>query len=375
MSKIMKPNIIFVLLDGARWDRLSVSPDFMKLTKEGTLLNNVTTAIPYTIGSINATFSGMYGKENGIDAYYKMFKLKNSVKILPEIFQANGYFTACDLLTDKIITSRGFNIHQAHDEYKDDLTIRHPNFIKQCLEKANEKPLFLFLYFSRTHTVTVSDVLKKYKWNDKSFYERKNQNLKRYDGVFNEAGRYMKIILNTIKELQIYDNTIIIFFSDHGTGVGERFGERNYGSFTYEETIRTFYLFISKQIKKGQISENLRATIDIFPTILDLTKIDNNFERPGESFAEYLLGKSNYLKEKTHTFSETGALHGPYPSPNEPNVFCIKTPQFKLMYLRTLDEWRLFDLENDPNELNNIYDQDLSIRSELQDRITKWIDR
>ena len=78
MSKIMKPNIIFILLDGARWDRLSVSPDFMKLTKEGTLLNNVTTAIPYTIGSINVTFSGMYGKENGIDAYYKMFKLKNS---------------------------------------------------------------------------------------------------------------------------------------------------------------------------------------------------------------------------------------------------------------------------------------------------------
>ena len=375
MSKIMKPNIIFILLDGARWDRLSVSPDFMKLTKEGTLLNNVTTAIPYTIGSINVTFSGMYGKENGIDAYYKMFKLKNSVKILPEIFQDNGYFTACDLLTDKIITSRGFNIHQAHDEYKDNLTIRHPNFIKQCLEKANEKPLFLFLYFSRTHTVTVSDVLKKYKWNDKNFYERKNQNLKRYDDVFNEAGRYMKIILNALKELQIYDNTIIIFFSDHGTGVGERFGERNYGSFTYEETIRTFYLFISKQIKKGQISENLRATIDIFPTILDLAKIDNNFERPGESFAEYLLGNSSDLKEKTHTFSETGALHGPYPSPNEPNVFCIKTPQFKLMYLRTLDEWRLFDLENDPNELNNIYDQDLSIRSKLQDRIMKWIDR
>ena len=371
----MKPNIIFILLDGARWDRLSVSPDFMKLTKEGTLLNNVTTAIPYTIGSINVTFSGMYGKENGIDAYYKMFKLKNSVKILPEIFQDNGYFTACDLLTDKIITSRGFNIHQAHDEYKDNLTIRHPNFIKQCLEKANEKPLFLFLYFSRTHTVTVSDVLKKYKWNDKNFYERKNQNLKRYDDVFNEAGRYMKIILNALKELQIYDNTIIIFFSDHGTGVGERFGERNYGSFTYEETIRTFYLFISKQIKKGQISENLRATIDIFPTILDLAKIDNNFERPGESFAEYLLGNSSDLKEKTHTFSETGALHGPYPSPNEPNVFCIKTPQFKLMYLRTLDEWRLFDLENDPNELNNIYDQDLSIRSKLQDRIMKWIDR
>ena len=372
---VSKPNVIFVLLDGARWDRVNVSNDFQEICKEGTLLNNVTTAMPYTIGSINVTFSGLYGKDNGVDAYYNVLKLKEGIKNLPVIFKKEGYFTACDLLHERILANRGFDVHQSHDEFSDDLKLKHPSFIKQCLEKASGKPLFLFLYFSKIHTVTVSDVLKKYEWNDKKFYEKKDENLKRYDNTFIEVGKYMKTFLDTLKELQIYDNTIIIFFSDHGTGVGERFGERNYGSFTYEETIRTFYLFISKQIKKGQISENLRATIDIFPTILDLAKIDNNFERPGESFAEYLLGNSSDLKEKTHTFSETGALHGPYPSPNEPNVFCIKTPQFKLMYLRTLDEWRLFDLENDPNELNNIYDQDLSIRSKLQDRIMKWIDR
>ena len=62
----------------------------------------------------------------------------------------------------------------------------------------------------------------------------------------------MKTFLDTLKELQIYDNSIIIFFSDHGTGIGERFSERNYGSFTYEETIRTFHLFISKDIKKSR---------------------------------------------------------------------------------------------------------------------------
>ena len=45
--------------------------------------------------------------------------------------------------------------------------------------------------------------------------------------------------------------------------------------FTYEETIRTFHLFISKDIKKGRISEKLRDTIDIFPTILDLAKINS----------------------------------------------------------------------------------------------------
>jgi len=86
------PNIIMVLLDGARWDRIEKSPHFVNLMEEGTLLNNVNTAIPYTIGSVNVIFSGLYGKDNGIDAYYKMFRLKDSVKILPEMLQEKGYF-------------------------------------------------------------------------------------------------------------------------------------------------------------------------------------------------------------------------------------------------------------------------------------------
>ena len=82
-----------------------------------------------------------------------------------------------------------------------------------------------------------------------------------------------KKIKDTIEELGISQNTIIIFFTDHGTGIGERFGERNYGSFTYEETIRTFYHFIGNEIKNGKFSDSLLSTIDIFPTILELEKV------------------------------------------------------------------------------------------------------
>ncbi len=82
----MKPNIIFVLLDGSRFDKTEISPEFMKLLSKGTFVNNVTTAMPYTFGAINAIFSGLYGKDNGVDAYYKMFRLKDSVKILSEMY-------------------------------------------------------------------------------------------------------------------------------------------------------------------------------------------------------------------------------------------------------------------------------------------------
>ena len=371
----MKPNVIFILLDGARWDRLNESKEFQDVCKKGTILNNVSTAMPYTIGSINVTFSGLFGKENGIDAYHKMLRLKKSIKNLPEIFQSQGYFTACDILTKNIIPNRGFNIHQTHNEFKDDLTKRHPNFVKQCLKESNGKPLFLFLYFSKLHTVTVSDVLKKYEWDEKEFYDNKDKNLSRYDDAFKEVGKYTKLITDELEKLNLKENTILVFFSDHGTGIGERFGERNYGSFTYEETIRTFFLFISNDIQKNCASNTLRATVDIFPTILDLAKIELEFDRPGKSFSKYLLKDENELKESLYTFSETGAVQGPWPSPEECNVFCIKSPTHKLMYLKTPNEWLFFDLQNDPYETSNIFTGNSEIEKKMKEKLIGWINR
>ena len=371
----MKPNVIFILLDGARWDRLNESKEFQDVCKKGTILNNVSTAMPYTIGSINVTFSGLFGKENGIDAYHKMLRLKKSIKNLPEIFQSQGYFTACDILTNNIIPNRGFNIHQTHNEFKDDLTKRHPNFVKQCLKESNGKPLFLFLYFSKLHTVTVSEVLKKYEWDEKEFYDNKDKNLSRYDDAFKEVGKYTKLITDELEKLNLKENTILVFFSDHGTGIGERFGERNYGSFTYEETIRTFFLFISNDIQKNCASNTLRATVDIFPTILDLAKIELEFDRPGKSFSKYLLKDENELKESLYTFSETGAVQGPWPSPEECNVFCVKSPTHKLMYLKTPNEWLFFDLQNDPYETNNIFTGNSEIEKKMKEKLIGWINR
>ena len=131
----MKPNVFFVLLDGSRWDRTSISSEFLDLQKKGTFVNNVTTAAPYTFASMNVIFTGKYGKENGVDGYYKMFRLKDSVDFLPELFKKNGYFTICDLISDKVISSRGFDNYSSHNEYKDDLISKHTKLIKKSFLK------------------------------------------------------------------------------------------------------------------------------------------------------------------------------------------------------------------------------------------------
>ena len=56
----MKPNIIFILLDGARWDRLKISQEFTELQNYGTMIDNVTATVPYTFSAMNVIFTGLY---------------------------------------------------------------------------------------------------------------------------------------------------------------------------------------------------------------------------------------------------------------------------------------------------------------------------
>ena len=371
----MKKNLIFVLIDGARVDRLSKSIEFNEIAKNGFLFDNVTTTFPYTVGAVNGIFTGCYGKENGVDGYYKVLDLKKSVITITEILNKNGYFTCCDLLHKKVITERGFELHQAHDEYNVDLIERHTNLIKNTFSESKNSPFFCFLHFTSIHRETVSEVLKKYEWDNSEFYEEFENNLKRYDSVFEYSCLYSKNIIDTVKKLDKNNNTVIVFFSDHGTGLGERYGERNYGSYTYEETIRTFYLFLGKEIQKNKVSSKLHSSLDIFPTILELCEINSEKENKGKSLWKILTDDTVDEFEDRYTFSETGALHGPFPSPEKSNVFCIKSNKYKLLYLEEPNVWELYDLQDDLKEKNNIINKNLSSTKELKNELLNWINR
>ena len=111
--------------------------------------------------------------------------------------------------------------------------------------------------------------------------------------------------------------------------------------------------------KKKIINKQCR-TIDIFPTILDLAKIskESTHELQGESLISFL---ENPNEEDRDVFVETGGLYGPWPSPDKHNVFCIKSNGKKLIYNETPKTWEFYDLKSDPEELNNIYDENLEI--------------
>ena len=116
---------------------------------------------------------------------------------------------------------------------------------------------------------------------------------------------------------------------------------------------------------------------DILPTLMELCSISPK-KTPtidGISLVPFLKGEKTYLEEKDFTFSETGALHGPFPSPEKSNVFCIKTSTHKLIFQKDQNEWSLFDLKSDPNELNNLFGKGLSVENLLKKQLLTWIKR
>jgi hypothetical protein len=58
-------------------------------------------------------------------------------------------------------------------------------------------------------------------------------------------------------------------------------------------------------------------------------------------------------------FSETGGLHGYYPSRDEHNIFSIRFKEKKIIYNKTPNTWEFYDLKLDPQELNNLVDKNI----------------
>jgi len=166
---------------------------------------------------------------------------------------------------------------------------------------------------------------------------------------------YVLKIKEVLKELKISDKTILIIFSDHGTSIGEKIGEKFYGVFLYEYTLNIFTIIDIPGICPKKINTSC-STIDLFPTICDLFGVtEENFDpKQGKS----LLNLLDVTKSTSNEiFAETGGLYGPWPSRKKHNVFCIKIDQKKLIYNDTPKTWEFYDLKNDPNECDNIYNE------------------
>jgi arylsulfatase A-like enzyme len=174
-------------------------------------------------------------------------------------------------------------------------------------------------------------------------------------------------VLDYLKENNLEENTIVVYTSDQGFYLGEHgwFDKR----FMYEQSFRTPLIIRTPNGLHGVINnEDMVVNVDYAPTFLDFAEIDIPGDMQGNSLKDILNGKkeADWREAVYYHYFEFPAEHG------VKRHYGIRTSRYKLIHFYyDIDEWELYDLMEDPNEVNNIYGKVgyENITSDLKDRL------
>ncbi|OPZ31639.1 MAG: Arylsulfatase [Bacteroidetes bacterium ADurb.BinA174] len=159
-------------------------------------------------------------------------------------------------------------------------------------------------------------------------------------------------VLDYLEKNNMMENTIIIYTSDQGFYMGEHgwFDKR----FMYEESFSTpLIMQLPPRFKKhGEIAQ-LVQNIDFAPTMLEIAGVEIPSDIQGVSLLPLLENEKapkNWRKSLYYHYYEFPGEHA------VKRHFGVRTDRYKLIHFyNDIDEWELFDLQQDPNEMNNLY--------------------
>jgi len=168
-----------------------------------------------------------------------------------------------------------------------------------------------------------------------------------YYAFVKEIDVWLGRILDKVDELGLADDTLIIFTSDHGEMLGAH-GMREKNVF-YEESVHVpLMMRFPGRIKRGTVVDEPVSQIDLFATICDYLQAGQH-DCDGESLRRYIEGTAN--GDEAYAVSEWN-----WRGPVQPNLM-VRTKRWKFFCPNTADSKVmnvLYDLENDPHEMNNL---------------------
>lgn len=152
-------------------------------------------------------------------------------------------------------------------------------------------------------------------------------------------------VLKTVKEKHMEDNTIILYLTDHGDYCGAH-GLWSKGLPCFKEAYNICAVIGGMGIEKNKKIDDLVSLADIAPTIIDLAGIENPIKMTGKSLKGFLTG-DNPKHFRDYIFTQT----------NGNEIYGIQRAVFDKKWKYVYDSFdydELYDLENDPLELQNV---------------------
>lgn len=306
-------------------------------------------------------------------------------------------------------------------EYIDDDWAQVLDAIDLIKNYDGDKPLCIYLpllyphppygveepFYSMIDREKVEPPVKPYdEWNDKPSIlkglwdtqrmkgwsrERLTELKATYLGMCARIDKQYGMLLDALKEADMYDDSAVFVFSDHGDFTGD-YGLVEKTQNTFQDCL-TNVPFVIKPPKnvdvKPRISDALVELTDFSATVAELTNIELGYTSFGKSLLSLMAGKTNDHRDAVFTeggrmpyemhcaeFQSTSSknpngLYSPRldlqasTGPEHSKAVMLRTDRYKYVY-RVGEKHELYDLENDPKELTNLID-DMSLRHILLD--------
>lgn len=375
-------NVILISIDSLRADHLScygyprkTGPNIDKLASEGVIVSEASSTTSWTLPAHMSMLTSMYPEAHGVitDKDYLDENRVTLAEVLRKEKYATAAFVSGPYLSSRYGFNRGFDLYDdftinfdSHNESHQGITSPKLNeAIQSWLRKNYEKKFFLFLHYWDVHYDYIPpppyDTMfdPDYKGTiDAQNYEF-NYRIRRgmdprdlfhiialYDGEIALTDRYIGELLSALKELGIFNRTLIVLTADHGDEFYEH-GRKGHMRTLYEEVLHVPLIFKfpsnSNLVGDRKVKEVV-SIIDIVPTILEYISVKPNEEMQGRSLLHLLNGNN----KSNDVLIYSSLLY---------KLATVRSADSKLIHYFEVPKKEFFDLVNDSQEKINLFDK------------------
>ncbi len=365
-------NVLLISIDTCRADHLScygflknTTPNIDAIAADGILFENVISPVPITLPSHSSMLTGTIPPYHGVHDNYD-YRLGESNLTLAEILKDKGFSTGG--IVSAFVMGAQFGVDQGFDSFNDRfenlqktdkperIGTRTSGFAIEWLEEHKDEKFFLFLHYFDPHY--------DYK-PPEPFASEFAPDL--YAGEIAYTDYCIGQVIDKLKELGLYDSTLIIITSDHGEMLGEH-GESTHSFYIYQGAVRVPLIFKLPGRDKSKVITKPVGLIDIVPTICGLLGIDKPDSAQGTDISGYCTGKESSVRDDRYLYCESfiPSKFGANP------LLGVINNRYKYIQAKNPE---LYDLLKDPKETDNLAQKDSQRARILKDKLQQILEK
>ncbi len=398
-------NVILLTIDTLRKDvlgcygnKVGLTPFIDSLQNKFIKFTNAQSTGPYTQASFPGILTSSYYLEYG-----RQKKCSPKRTLVSEMLNKSGITTAGfhsnPYLCNYFGWNRGWDIFydSMQDEVSDTVPyikgdgINHKvdQWLSSYIKNDNYRPFFLWTHYMDIHepyipakeylnkvdpsiNLSEDEMLNLFKEiilkRDVSNQEIVKLLKKLYDAGVRETDDYVKDFFKILEKHGVLKDSVVIITTDHGDEFNEH-GSLSHDGKMYSELISSPLLIYRYNSTQGEVCDKLVSNIDISPTIIYLFGLE-----PIKSFIGHsLLPLENYPQKGV--YGEAIGKTSSHEKETDKPIYFYQEDDLKIIYREDDQSWEMYDLNRDPQELNNLINTSLKgkeMKKKLMSQINRW---